>query len=416
MLHTVAPLPSRTLAAEGRRWSVERAWPADGEPGVLMVEVAAVPEGHAVPAEGEPRGPEVAGGTGSRTDRTAAGTPLSRRARRAGRFWVQAPTESDPPAEHLELFAAGTDPDMPALEKVARGGIVIAHEPGRRAVVRHSSGTSSGHAESAGRANRPGSADRADETYTVVMPLDRAQTLREGMQHAQAFSGPFRLPRTIAEDESSATFQALPGISLHRPERFAPQEWEAAWDQVLEAWSTAIQHPGELPESTPVHDAPAEVRRLQRWEEKTRPYIMGADLFEEAVEATCEALRKLPRGRLIPAHRELRDEDLLWSPDLGPGLLKVSSAGRADPALDLGSLRACARWNELRGLWEAEQRAVVSRLINDTAYRNGVSDHALRTYEHSALLRLSCQYTFSPSLADAAEHLRAELVQAQERR
>ncbi len=402
MPHSVSALPSRTLTAEGRHWSVERAWPVEGDPQMLLVEVAAVPEEYARTADADPEDPGVAAGTDSRTSETSAGTHLPRRSRRAGRFWVEDRADLARPTEHVELFPAGTDPGLPALQDAARGGTVIAHEPGQRAVVRHST------------RRRNGRADSADETYTVVLPPGQALTLRAGMGHAQAFAGPFRLPRTVAEDDSTVTFQALPGVSLHRPERFGPSQWEDAWDQALDAWSTAIQHPGELPASTPVHDATAEINRLQRWEEKTRPYIMGAELFQEAVEAACEALRKLPRGRLIPAHRHLRDEDLLWSAELGPALLKVSSAGWADPALDLGSLRACARWNEIRGLWDAQQRSVVTQLLNDTAYRNGVSTRALASYEHSALLRLSCQYTFSPSLADAAEHLRADLVQARQ--
>lgn len=391
MLDLATSLPARTLSAESSRWSVERAWPVPGEPAVLAVEVTAVQEPEdaatSVPAAGAAR---------AESGTATADASASRRARRAGRFWVQHHQGLDRPTEHLDLFPPETDPELPALRSAAAGGVVIAHEPGLRAVVRHRDGP--------------------EETYTVVLPKGRAGELLAGMRRAQAFSGPFRLPRMIRHDDSTATFQALTGISLHRPRRIGAQAWETAWDQSLDAWSTAIQHPGELPASTPVHGAATEIRRLKHWEALVRPYIVGAELFQASVTAACETLASIPERRMVPAHRQLREEDLLYSPELGPALVKVANAGWAHPALDLAGLRACAKWNELRGLWDAPRRAVVDRLLNDTAYRNGVPADALDAYERAALLRLSAQFTFAPGLADAAEAMRASLVQSEPRR
>lgn len=377
MFDPTAPLPSRILWTEGARWSVERVWPVPADPTVLAVEVTAADDADSV----EPSGA------------AASGAAASRGPRRAGLFRVEH-HEGAPATEHLELFPAGTDPDLPALQDAARGGLVIAHEPGLRAVVRHR--------------------DHGNETFTIVLPTGGTAELLAGMARAQAFSGPFRLPRLITHTGSTATFQALTGASLHRPHKIGPDSWETAWDQSLDAWSTAIQHPGDLPASTPVHGAAAEIRRLQRWEKLVRPYIVGAELFHRIVAESCTALASIPERRMVPAHRQLRDEDLLYSAELGPALVKVSSAGWAHPALDLGGLRACARWNELRGLWDAPHRALVLSLINDTAYRNGVAADALEAYEQAALLRLSCQFAFSPNLADAAEALRASLVQSEQ--
>ncbi|MGJ9406996.1 hypothetical protein ACHABQ_11810 [Nesterenkonia aurantiaca] len=336
--------------------------------------------------------PEPAGSSAAEASGPAASSPGgSRRARRAGYYRVEHHGGAARHREHLELFPPNTDPALPALQEAAQGGLVIAHEPGLRAVVRHR--------------------DEANETYTVVLPAGGASDLLAGMRRAQAFSGPFRLPRLIGHSDSTATFQALTGVSLHRPHRIGAQAWETAWEQSLDAWSTAIQHPGELPTSTPVHGAATEIRRLHRWEALVRPYIVGSELFQRNVRTACEVLASIPERRMVPAHRQLRDEDLLYSPEVGPALVKVSSAGWAHPALDLGGLRACAKWNELRGLWDAPRRAVVFRLINDAAYRNGVAADALEAYERAALLRLSAQFTFSPNLADAAESLRASLLQ-----
>ncbi|MBO0596565.1 hypothetical protein I2485_01060 [Nesterenkonia sp. E16_7] len=399
MLDPAASLPSRPLWAEEARWSVERAWPVPGQPQVLAVEVTAAEDlesagfsGAAASGTGSPAG----GSSGAAASGSAAlSSGGARRARRAGYYRVEHQGGAARPGEHLELFPPNTDPALPALQQAARGGLVIAHEPGLRAVVWHR--------------------DEANETYTVVLPAGGASELLAGMRRAQAFSGPFRLPRLISHGDSTATFQALTGVSLHRPHRIGAQAWETAWEQSLDAWSTAIQHPGELPVSTPVHGAATEIRRLQRWEALVRPYIVGSENFQRNVRTACEALASIPERRMVPAHRQLRDEDLLYSPEVGPALVKVSSAGWAHPALDLGGLRACAKWNELRGLWDAPRRAVVFRLINDAAYRNGVAADALEAYERAALLRLSAQFTLSPKLADAAESLRASLLQPEPR-
>lgn len=381
MLDPAASLPPRIQWAEGARWSVERAWPVPGQPRVLAVEVTSAEESDESERSASPAG---AGRRGSAT---------SRRARRAGHYRVQDDDGAAGGTAVLDLFPHHTDPGLPALHQAADAGVVIAHEPGLRAVVHHRTGS--------------------QESYTVVLPPGQAQSLLDGLRRAQAFSGPFRLPRLTGHCDSTATFQALPGVSLHRPHRLGAEVWETAWDQSLDAWSTAIQHPGELPASAPVHGAAAEIRRLQHWESLIRPYILGPELFHASVSAACDALAVIPERRMVPAHRQLRDEDLLYSADQGPALVKVSNAGWAHPALDLGGLRACAKWNELRGLWDAASRAVVVGLINDTAYRNGVPADALEAYERAALLRLSAQFTFSPRLADAAEALRASLVQSE---
>ncbi len=345
-------LPPETVPAEGREWSVDRVWPAAEGP--LPVEVT--------PAEGSE--PAVRGG------------------------WFHPARE--PGQGFLELLPAGEDPKLKALAGAAGAGVVVSHRPGKRAVVRRET---------------PGGPQ-----FVKVVKRGRAPGILEGISRAQAFDGPFRTPRVLESDDSSVTFEALGGASLHEPERLSPEEWELAWAQVLEAWETTIQHPGELPGGTPVHDAEAEAAVLRQWAQHARPLIRGFELMVEAVEAAARRLEEVPSGRVVPAHRDLHDKQLLWSPEQGPAVLDVDTACLAPPALDLANLRAHARWRQRQGVWDEEQARTVVRTINDTAYRAGVSQDTLAAYEQATLLRLSCVYAFRPRYAADAEALRTSLL------
>lgn len=302
----------------------------------------------------------------------------------------------DPGQGFLKLLPAGEDPKLKALSQVAADGTVVSHRPSKRAVVRRGTDCS------------PGTC--GDTQYVKVVRRGKAPGILDGVRRAQAFDGPFRTPRILDSDESTVSFEALSGASLHEPGGFSAEEWELAWAQVLEAWETSIQHPGEPPEGTPVHDADAEIAVLRRWAQQARPFIRGFELLVEAVEAAAHRLEEIPAGPVVPAHRDLHDKQLLWSAEHGPALLDVDTACLAPPALDLANLRAHARWRHRQGVWDEQQAEVVMRAINDTAYRAGVSQDALATYEHSTLLRLSCVYAFRPRYAAEAESLRASLL------
>ncbi|GAA1454591.1 phosphotransferase family protein [Nesterenkonia lacusekhoensis] len=347
-------LPPETSPAEGRSWLIERVWPAASAP--LPVEVRA--------ADGvEP-------------------------VLRAGWFH---PGEGAS-ASTLQLLPAGEDPRLKALASAAADGVVVSHRPGKRAVVR-----------------REGGAGGGGTRFVKVVRPGRTAEIMEGIRRAQAFDGPFRTPRVLGSDESTVSFEALRGTSLHEAHRFSAADWEVAWAQVLEAWETTIQHPGELPEGTPVHDADAEIAVLRRWAQHAQPVIEDFELLVDAVESAAHRLQEAPAGKVVPAHRDLHDKQLLWSPDHGPGVLDVDTACLAPPALDLANLRAHARWRAEQGVWSREQSAAVVRAINDTAYRAGVAQDTLSAYEQATLLRLGCVYAFRPRYPAAAAELRRAL-------
>lgn len=363
-------LPPETSPAEGRSWLIERVWPAASAP--LPVEVRA--------ADGAE--PVLRAGWFHPGEGTAAGM--------------------------LKLLPAGEDPQLRALAAAAADGVVVSHRPAKRAVVRRETGRGTGNGAAAGA----GSGGGGGTQFIKVVRPGRASDIVDGIRRAQAFDGPFRTPRVLASDESTVTFEALRGTSLHEAHRFSAHDWEVAWAQVLEAWETTIQHPGELPEGTPVHDAEAEIAVLRQWAQHAQTVIDDVELLVEAVESAAHQLQEAPLGKLVPAHRDLHDKQLMWSPDHGAGILDVDTACLAPPALDLANLRAHAKWRAEQGVWTLEQSAAVVRAINDTAYRAGVAQDTLSAYEQATLLRLGCVYAFRPRYAAAAAELRCSLLPA----
>lgn len=368
---STAVLPPQFVRAEGRRWLVSRVWPS--KDGRLGVELTA---DHQV---------------------------------RAGWF----------DGAGVSLLPAGTDRKLPDLESFATEGTVVSHRPGKRAVVHRRVQTTQ-----PARRRRSAPAAEAPETFTKVVRPGRAEGILSGIARAGAFAGPFRTPAVLEAGDAYVSLGALAGASLHHADTFSPGAWETAWTQVLAAWETAIQDPAGTPGDVPVHDAACEVAVLRRWVSAVGPYLAaGASaeakqagpetsvkLLAEAVEQTAASLLELPARRLVPAHRDLHDKQLLFSEDLGPALLDADTASLADPALDLANLRAHARWRALQGLWSADQAETVRRAINDAAYRAGVPAAALNLYERATALRLSCLYAFRPTYAGAAARLRTDLI------
>ncbi|SJN24943.1 hypothetical protein FM125_05435 [Micrococcus lylae] len=361
----VAPLrtalPPAEAEAEGRLWAVDRCWPS-GAVGELAVEVSS-------------------GG-----------------ALRAG-HWRDG---------SLGLLPADADPTLKALAPlVAAGGTVVSWRPRKRAVVR----TTGAEAEA----------------FTKVVRAGRAQGILDGIERARAFEAGFRTPQVLDSTEATVTFAALPGRSLHHESAFTAAEWSRAWAEIAEALAAArrarpngaaenagIPAPAALPvqetAALPVHGPAQEAAVLADWLERTADWTGAQPGFVHAVEKVGQTLRGLPAVGNVPTHRDLHDKQLLWDPELGPGLLDVDTACLGDPALDLGNLRAHALWRQRQGVWSAARADVVRRTVDELALAEGLPAPRIGLYEHATLLRLRCVYALRPRYAQAAADLEAELA------
>lgn len=351
---TVRHLPPELLTESGRTLRVTRAWP--------------VPDDTRLAIECEEDGQ-----------------------RRAG-FWEHGAAQLPP---------VGSDPRLPGLERLAASGTVVSHRPGKRAVVRRG------------------------EEFTKVVRRGRAAAILEGVGRAGAFTHFFRTPEVLAQDESCVTFAGLPGTSLHEPARFSGPHWELAWSQVLGAWTQAALLPSSgsgAPRNSigrslsdreiPRHGAAQEAAVLRRWARLVSPYLNPQEPLSALVEEVAAKLQQLPDAPLRPAHRDLHDKQLLWSAQTGPGLLDVDTACLADPALDLGNLRAHARLRVLQGLWRSHEAETVISAVDAAADRLAMPASTLAVYERAAVLRLGFVYAVRPGSRGVATLLRARAARS----
>lgn len=301
----------------------------------------------------------------------------------------------------LILLEAGHDPKVTSLPKVLgwQHAELISHRPGKRAVVRHRWG--------------------GDTQFTKVVRRGKSAGILDGLRRGASFSGPFRMPEVIASTDTTVTFSAVAGESLHTPEHFTTEQWRQAWAEALEAWrqgvfeaaaplsadeSTGQSLPDQMLRGQLVHRAEAEAGVLRHWHRLTEPFI--AEDVTYAVDAVADQLDALPAPLLRPAHRDLHDKQLVWDPHAGPGLLDVDTACLADPALDLGNLRAHAALRWRQGLWTGDQAETVSFCVDETAEQSGTPHDAVAVYEQAALLRLGFVYAVRPQYTAVAAQLR----------
>ena len=286
----------------------------------------------------------------------------------------------------LHIEPLGADTRLSALAKLATAGVVVSHRWGKRAVVHR------------------------DNLFIKVVRRGRATSILEGIERATAFSENFRTPQVRAHDESTVTFAGLAGHSLHDPGLFPTEEWQRAWAASLGAWTRSVRDAGSG-STTPTlpakeHLAADEIGVLRHWTELVSPYIDAPDSLRDITEGITDELAGLPEVTLRPSHRDLHDKQLLWSPQMGPGLLDVDTACLADPALDLGNLRAHARLRLLQRIWDPVQARAVVEAVNAAASQLELSPRSIQVYERAATLRLGCVYAVRPAYTEVAEQMR----------
>ncbi|MBO0594309.1 hypothetical protein I2485_07425 [Nesterenkonia sp. E16_7] len=345
---TKRPLPPAVLTEDGRSLPVTRAWPSPHHP-ELSLECQDADQ------------------------------------RRAGSW----------DGERARLQPLGVDPRLGDLQELSRDGVVVSHRPGKRAVVRR------------------------EDQFIKVVRRGRAGDVLDGIERAGTFAAHFRTPEVLAHTRSTVTFGALEGASLHHPGALGTRQWQRAWAEVLDAWSRAVASPaatapgsaGPDDPGTPEHTAQHEIQVLTHWAGLAAPYVSATEELRRGVERVSRQLAGLPQVPLRPAHRDLHDKQLLWSPQHGPGLLDVDTACLADPALDLGNLRAHALLRRLQGIWEPAASITVLRGIDAMAARLEIPDESLAVYERAAVLRLGCVYAVRPAYLDVAAAMRGAAAQ-----
>ena len=304
----------------------------------------------------------------------------------------------------VKVLDADRDPKLPGLAGVlAEGGRLVSHRPGKRAVVR-----------------------LPDGSFAKCVRDGKASGVLAGQRRAAGFLPGFALPQVLRSDSSTVVLGVVPGVELHEPAGLGAG-WSRAWTESLDAWAQAGSHQSpmvRLP-SMPIHDAAAEVEVLQTWRERARPVLESAEsartqsqvqtqslfqtqpLLSEVDELIAEVTAELDDGAASARersigliHRDLHDKQIMWDPIAGPGLLDVDTACLGERALDLGNLRAHARWRTEQGLWTPAEAAAVINEIARVASVAGIEPGRVSVFERATLIRLACVYAFRPRWSD----------------
>jgi hypothetical protein len=293
---------------------------------------------------------------------------------------------------------AGRDPKLPGLARLLEdGGRLVSHRPGKRAVVR-----------------------LPDGSFAKCVRDGKASDVIAGQRRAAGFIPGFTLPQVLSSDSSTVVLSVVPGVELHDPAGLGA-EWSRAWVESLDAWAQAEAHPtNTVPTAAtrqatamPFHGAADEVEVLHLWRERARPLLetarnaRGETLLAEVDELIAEVTDELDDGAASARdgmvgliHRDLHDKQIMWDPVSGPGLLDVDTACRGERALDLGNLRAHARWRTEQGLWAPAEAAMVIDEIARVASAAGIDPARVSVYERATLIRLACVYAFRPAWRD----------------
>lgn len=285
---------------------------------------------------------------------------------------------------NIDLLAPGHDPKLPALQEFSTGTTIVSHRPGRRAVVRN---------------------EDAERFVKVVRP-GRASRILAGIDRAAGFTTAFRSPTVVDHDDSTVTFAAISGSSVHDTAAAVDGgTWVDIWAEFSTRWREAILTPVR---SCPLHTADDEIIVIRGWIQQAERIIgpVATTALLERASSVFAELANSSEPATAPSHRDLHDKQLLWDASSGLALIDVDTACQAEAALDLGNLRAHALLREWQGVYSAEQAGIVRDTVDQLADQLGVPQQRLAAYEAGTLIRLGCVYAFRPAWTEVAANLR----------
>ncbi|MFC5380492.1 phosphotransferase [Aquipuribacter nitratireducens] len=288
------------------------------------------------------------------------------------------------PGTGVVLQPAGADHRLPGLPTLLQwpGARLVAHRPGRRAVV---------------RLDRPGT----DPHWAKVVRPGRAAGLARTASWRPAG---VTVPEVLDVDEATGIVVTadLPGTTLRAL---------ASADDRVAAWRAtgamlARVHAAPAPEGAPVHALDDEVAVSVRWLRLARslgalPPWAVARLEGVVVEhAAAAGAPAVP----VTLHRDLHDGQVLVRGtrecDMGVGVLDLDLVARGDAAVDLGNVLAHLVLRALQGDTAAAGETAWAFL---EGYRGAggalPADRSLTAHVGLAAARLAAVYGFRPAAA-----------------
>lgn len=308
---------------------------------------------------------------------------------RAGR--VRLHLEREPASSDVRVQPYGLDPRLGALEEAARGGRVVGHRLGKRAVV------------------------ATGDAFVKVVRETASDRVLAAARQAQELGRLPRLitPRVVGHGPGTLRLSVLPGRSAHElGGDLDAGSWTRCWQAWRTAWVGMVGEHGLAPDGLPTHTAVDEAGVLEQWARRAvSHHVLPGPQVEHRLRAVVTALtddRSGPRPMTL-AHRDLHDKQVFFDGDSRDvGLLDFDTLTRAEPALDLANLAVHAGVRRRQGLWCPEHAATVVAAVRDAAADLSVDPHRFATYARATTLRLACLYAFRPPWQDLAAALLSE--------
>jgi hypothetical protein len=271
--------------------------------------------------------------------------------------------------QRLVLQPDGADRKLAGLAAlVGDGAQLLAHRPGRRAVVRLASGRYV-------KVVRPGRAG---------LMAGRHETL------AELVAGLADVPEVLGVGDDRVELAAVSGVPPLSLAACAPVAWREAWRQVS---AVLVRMAGADPDGLPVHDAAAEVEVTLSWVARA---VAAGRLPERVVDPRLASLLEGAPTVLGAAHRDLHDGQLLVA-DGRLGLLDPDTLAAAEPALDLANLLVHLQLRVDQGLLGSEPAREATAILWGAVERlpPGTNDR-VAAYARATRLRLAAVYSLRP--------------------
>ncbi|WP_349829437.1 phosphotransferase [Brevibacterium litoralis] len=349
---------------------------------------------------------------GKKRDRTVEGRD-TRGHLRAG---VLAARDGEPVTGDLDARAVawlphGRDPKLPTLA-LGPGDELLVHRAGRRAVVRRVDGAFVKHLRS-GRAQGVAGTSAALADLCRAHGIDAPEVLECGNGHV-VFSP------LMGSSAGLETLDAALGVwAAHWPGLVTdssfvggslPVHGPAEEAAVVDTW---IDH---LLTFRPASWVDGSVDRLRVLALRARKALMGQGRETgQDLTPTPGSDHAAARGhdRLVVAHRDLHDGQVLWDADTGAlGLLDFDTAALAEPELDVANLLVHLWLRADQGLWSQSRARRAHKIVRGVSDRLGLDPVRLDAYRLATAVRLVGVYGFRPAWQDPAGRWARELADA----
>lgn len=266
----------------------------------------------------------------------------------------------------VELAEVACDSRLPDLSPELPGRLVV-HRLGRRAVL---VGT-----DYVTKLLRPGRASRTVHSSRELAGLCAAAGLGAAL--------------VLDHSATRIEFSKLAGLTLHDLGTFGV----GGWQRFVDVWPRFVTQQWVGPQHTGLDEAAV----LRRWFDQVVEFdaLAPLDRLRSATEETCAALAA-PATRLVVAHRDLHDKQLLWDGQ-SLSMLDLDTACLAEPELDLANLWTHVELRHVQGSIDSATATQILALLNTLSSRLNISEERFAVYRRATRLRLAFVYAFRPS-------------------